>query len=122
MSAPMLKCGHASNALRTLPSGEKVPSCAICDCIETVVAPDLTGRTASCAMNCGATRPSSLALAFFEFRGQGSDPAVKRCRHCSYVDVVHDPAYSHYKKQDHDFTPHGAWDTDTFYCGCRGWD
>lgn len=22
----------------------------------------------------------------------------------------------------HDFEPHGAWDTDIFYCGCRGWD
>ena len=64
---PMMECGHAANSL----TWDKKPACAICFGIKagaTIVAaapPDLTGREAGCSY-CGALRPSSPLLPFFE--------------------------------------------------------
>ncbi len=65
----MLACGHSANAVDE--NGN--PCCAICfglkdGASETVVkTPDLKGRKAKCSM-CDRTEPSSIDLAFFEYR------------------------------------------------------
>lgn len=68
MTPPMMKCGHAANAI----DGANRPCCAICamvhgDAARTVDTspPDLTGRAATCAY-CGSRTPSSARLAFFK--------------------------------------------------------
>lgn len=69
MSRPLMKCGHTANAVNSV-TGK--PVCAICVGLtpdaEVVNEnpPDLTGRVAKCY--CGATKPSSFDLAFFEYR------------------------------------------------------
>lgn len=68
------------------------PVCAVHGCAEVAAAPDLTGRTATCAGGQlryrhdrpGQEVPSSLSLAFF----------------------------SHRPEREHD----------SYYCGCSGWD
>lgn len=85
-------------------------------------APDLTGRLA----RCGCTRqtvPSSVTLAFFEFRGEGSHSACNQCRHCGYYEVAHritDRPFAAW--MGHEFEPHGAYEFDLYYCGHGGWD
>lgn len=130
---PMMQCGHVANATR----GDSFPVCAICIGIDPrgalVVAqlPDLTGRIARCG--CGATSPSSRKLPFFLFRGEGSYHALDNCKHCRYGQMAHDPAEMA-KNVPHNrrtvvedglcpgFEAHGAYETDIYYCGCRGWD
>ena len=92
---PMMTCGHAANATRTMPDGTIRPSCAICF-VDTVAdeTPDLEGRQARCGYDHGSgcpklvgrdsRRPSALSLAFFE----------------------HTP--------DKEY--------DAYYCGCWGWN
>lgn len=93
----------------------------------------LIGREARCT--CGASRPStSEHLAFFEYRGEGSKRAIETCRHCRYAEIAHTqeivrgPSNSilvHNVVEEGKcpgFEPHGPFDHDTFYCGCRGWD
>lgn len=94
----MMKCGHSSNGLRKLDSGD-VPCCVICSCIDVVETPDFTGRIArcfyygketrrnecsKCGKVCNCEQPSSENLAFFEYK------------------------------------PNEAYDE--FYCGCHSWD
>lgn len=82
---PMMKCGHAANAVDR---GGK-PCCVICVGIHSGAEeiddnpPSLTERMAECPY-CSRKRASSADLAFFEHR------------------------------------PNRV--TDSFYCGCRGWD
>ena len=94
----------------------------------------LLSREARCI--CGQTVPSTehARLAFFEYRGPGSDFAEHSCKHCRYHDVAHGPG----KEQDiregkrprrnvveeghcpgFEAGPH---EYDSYYCGCRGWD
>jgi hypothetical protein len=122
MTKVMLSCGHAANAT----DGNGQPSCAICAGLHQSVpvdAPNLTGRYARCG--CGRTAPSTLdgSLAFFEFRGEGSRSALDICRNCSYAENAHKPEVM--KRNNaldcHSFEPHGAFEFDNFYCGCRGW-
>lgn len=86
----------------------------------------LQDRVAKCY--CGKTEPSSADLAFFEYRGEGSNRAAETCGHCKYSIVAHEracrePEQRHLDKfRDHEFRPYGAYDHDIFYCGCRGWD
>jgi len=70
MSRVLLKCGHADNAIRIMPDGTRVPSCAICACEEQVVIPDLSTRQAKCSYGMHAIRTSNMHLAFFEHRPQ----------------------------------------------------
>jgi hypothetical protein len=87
MEAVILACGHAPNST-SYRNGEPIPACAICACtIPADIAPDLTVRTARCA--CGAERPSSYQLAFFEYCGEGSFTALSHCRNCGYHEVAH---------------------------------
>lgn len=72
-------------------------------------------RMASCT-SCGHTVPSDRhMLAFFEDRSETSRMALHQCV-CGYMDTA--PG----KHEDHAFQPHGAWETDAYYCGCKGWD
>lgn len=86
MSNPLMRCGHTAQAV----DKDGKPVCAICIGINLgaeVLAdkmPDLTGRIATCP-SCKTSRPSDIALPFFEFGKNGSP-------------------------------------TDSYYCGCRGWD
>lgn len=131
MEHVMLSCGHAANAT----DGNGQPACAICVGLEKsvpVAAPNLTGREARCGKFC-AVVPSSLDLAFFEFRGEGSPVSKRTCKKCGYADVAHDPAHMQRNVPSNrktvveqgkcsGFEPHGAYEYDTYYCGCRGWD
>lgn len=79
----------------------------------------LTGRVAHCY--CGTEKPSSPSLAFFEFCGEGSPEAIRRCKHCAYFDVAHEgPVPARYNCPG--FEPNGPLDHDRFYCGHAGWD
>lgn len=85
---------------------------------------DLTGRVASCY--CHKEKPSSYDLAFFKFRGHGSEDAIHACKNCRYQDVAHTDEV----RAKHGplgpicgkFEPNGAFPQDEFYCGCDGWD
>lgn len=125
MTTTMLACGHAANAVDTA-TGE--PSCAMCAGLddgasEPVAMPDLTGRSARCT--CGRTEPSSLDLAFFEFRGEGSPRGIDTCKHCAYALVAHErkaeTGEAHLSRVCDNFEPRGPWEFDSFYCGCQGW-
>lgn len=87
---------------------------------------NLSERLARC--HCGRTVDSSWSLAFFEYRGPNSQAAAKHCRHCGYYEVAHRYEASRVSPEpakqcaDHTFEPHGPYDYDIYYCGCRGWD
>jgi hypothetical protein len=98
---------------------------------------NLTGRVARCGSNAKipgsghAEQASSPTLAFFEYRGEGSRAATDVCRHCGYAEVAHEPGAPVWRSsgktavETHGcpgFEPHGPWECDTYYCGCRGWD
>ena len=119
----MLSCGHSSNAT----DGHWKPTCVICidaDRPVPISVPDLTNRLAKCG--CGSTRPSSEweNLAFFEFMGEGSPRALTSCRNCSYHQVAHTPEVRarNAALKCGEFVPHGPYEFDVFYCGCRGFD
>ncbi len=80
-------------------------------------------RQARCSY-CRRLKPSSTALAFFEFCGEGSERATKTCKHCGYNAVAHAPEVM--AKNDalrcKTFEPHGAFEFDSYYCGCGGWE
>ena len=119
---PIMACGCAANAVSPK-NGHTVPSCAIHDCLEIApVQPSLSGRKAQCG--CGKISESSLDLPFFTFRGEGSSDAIESCKHCRYHEVAHaKPKPPHLVKNVCDeFTPHGAFEFDGFYCGHTGWD
>jgi hypothetical protein len=84
--------------------------------------PELNGRMAKCT--CGRTEPSSHSLAFFQFRGDGSESAVETCKHCAYFRVAHTPAVmaKNSSLKCTNFESRGAYEFDSFYCGCRGWE
>lgn len=121
----LMKCGCVAQGVCSSKGGVKfdppIPSCVIHSCLEPADdAPDLAGRVAQCAYtpNGHAPRPSSLDLAFFEYRGPGSPDASDLCV-CGYREVAHGKGNLHVCKQ---FTPHGPYEFDKYYCGCHGWD
>jgi hypothetical protein len=80
---------------------------------------------------CGQEVPSSEheRLAFFQYRGEGSRDAEEVCKHCRYHEVAHTDQEDMRGRINvvasgrcKGFEPHGPWDHDTYYCGCRGWD
>lgn len=122
----MMKCGCVSQGFKTAVDGVKLdppmPVCIVHDCTEVVGMPDLTRRTARCS-SCKAERPSSLDLAFFEYRGPGSRDATEICV-CGYSIVAHQPGVWAFDcgKITHPFEARGPNQCDLYYCGCRGWD
>jgi hypothetical protein len=129
MTDLMMKCGHAANA-----QGPTGPCCAICALLNPdalvvdTAPPDLTGRMATC---CGArsTVPSSTSLAFFEYRGPGSDAATTHCRRCGFHKLTHADVtpMNPYTGRANDrncpgFEAAGPDEHDHYYCGHSGWD
>lgn len=88
-------------------------------------------RKARCA-SCQTVVASSDKLPFFEDRGEGSREAVEACRICKCFEKAHHPRTDGPASgigkipsvigTPHPFEPHGAWEFDLYYCGCRGWD
>jgi hypothetical protein len=82
--------------------------------------------------SCGALKASnSPSLAFFEFRGEGSRAAEQTCANCGYAYTPHvaELIKDFIIKETvieagkcPGFKARGAWEYDSFYCGCRGWD
>lgn len=80
--------------------------------------PSLENRSAECTL-CDRLVPSSEKLAFFEYMGEGSRKSKIQCKHCAYYDVAHNGDNA---RVCNNFEPHGAFENDRYYCGCRGWD
>ena len=117
MQKIFLSCGCAANS-----TNNEKPSCVVHsgspDGVHSIDAPNLEGRRARCV--CGQLRPSSLDLAFFEFRGVGSPEGKRTCKNCRYYEVAHKPgAHNGICKN---FESIRAFEYDSFYCGCYGWD
>lgn len=115
-----MACGHT--ALASDKDGN--PVCPMCSGYEAVIVlpkPPLEGRLAQCS-DCKTTRPSRTSLPFFEYRGVGSKRATDNCKLCGMFSHVHPLTEPMYGIEPHDFVPHGAFEYDQFYCGCRGWE
>lgn len=118
----MMLCGHAANSI----DGNGDPSCAICACLglagnRPIVTPSLEGRKAKCFEGC-LRRDSNTELAFFEYLGPDSPAAINRCKHCGFYEEAHTKEKPPMECRSHKFEPHGAYEFDSYYCGCRGWD
>ena len=128
MNTPMMKCGHAANAMVKTHDGEK-PCCAICTGPEAFIVddapPSLDGRKSKCAQ-CGKIVDSRTDLPFFEYRGPGSDRATKQCKCCGYFKIAHEDHAGRInvvaQGKCKGFEPHGGYEFDSHYDGCRGWD
>ena len=89
----------------------------------------LEGRSAKCS-RCDATRPSSEALGWFEYKGPGCKAADEVCTHCHYFKVAHEPGHDRVDARTvmekglctTGFEPHGPWALDSFWCGCGDTD
>lgn len=86
----------------------------------------LAGREARCC-HCNRTVPSDPALPFFEYRGPGSDRAMRTCRHCRYGPEAHERKRefreAHLARVCDAFEPlRDGYPYDDHYDGCRGWD
>ncbi len=89
------------------------------------------GREARCSY-CQTVVPSRESLPFFQFRGEGSREATETCRVCRCYEIAHHPRTDGpeaYRGKipsvigtPHPFEPHGAYEFDGYYCGCRGWE
>lgn len=85
----------------------------------------LAGRTAVCG-SCGHEAPSDRA-SLVEYKGEGSRWATMLCgfgNGCMHKDVHQEinPSTGRPGITDHEFTPRGPAEKDSYYCGCRGWD
>lgn len=131
MTTQMMACGHAAQGT----DGNGDPVCVICvgtnpGAREPATVPDLTGREATCPY-CRKTVPSGPSLPFFEYRGPGSRFATN-CRNCGYTETAHDPEVMATRVIRKTVIEQGlctgyeprteGLPTDSFYCGCRGWD
>lgn len=117
----MMKCGHAKNAL--IWNKEKQvyeDGCTFCGTTEPAeeLPMGIEKREAKCS--CGRKEPSMKFqnLAFFQFKGEGSKEANNTCKNCKYYKMAHDNNRVPCKS----FEPHGAFEFDEYYCGCRGWE
>ena len=117
----MMKCGHVAQAI----DGHGNPSCVICwpdpGSAQVAETPDLTGRKAECSTCRASIVPSSIDLAFFEYKGPGSPHSTTMCV-CGYYEVGHGKPRKPHVEVCNQFRPVGPADFDTYYCGCRGWD
>ena len=125
----LLKCGHVVNALIN-----KVPGCAICNCIEidreVHGTEGLEGRKAKCGDHKPGSgdgiRDSNWELPFFRYRGPGSFDAEDVCAICGYRKTAHvtKPIGRNVVAEEicPGFKSHGPFEYDEFYCGCWGWD
>lgn len=127
---PFMKCGHQANAR----DANGKPICVICTGLKpeaSEVAAEMSGLLAGRWARCSCMRlmPSTDALmgklAFFEYRGEGSNEATNYCRDCGYARSAHtrkEEGESVTTNVCNSFTPKGALQYDSFYCGHAGWD
>lgn len=81
---------------------------------------NLTGRIARCGCGRGEPSVNHKDLAFFEYRGPGSR-YEGFCEACGRTKSAHD--YPHVKEMCGGYSPRvGGLDTDSYYCGHKGWD
>ena len=83
---------------------------------------NLANRLARC--QCGKTEPSDEGLAFFKYRGPGSEHAKNTCAKCGYFYIAHSHDIRNGNKlicESFKTNPNGH-EFDSYYCGCRGWD
>lgn len=76
---------------------------------------NLEGRYARCT--CGSTRPSEPDMGYFEYRGDGSRAAIEYCAYCGHTEASHDSGMAFKDGYCGGFTPRGAMDYDSFFCG-----
>ena len=83
----------------------------------------LTGRKMHCSYSGCKTLPSDSndKAPFFEYRGPGSWWATALCV-CGFSKKAHDEKIPHVIRKCKEFQPRGPHETDTYYCGCFGWD
>ena len=115
----IMACGCVANAKEVQPDGSTKPACVIHNCSEvTPTQPSIEGREAQCT-SCQAIVPSAFNLAFFQYKGPGSQWGRETCKMCQFLKRAHETG----RVTDHEFVPQpeGA-QYDSFYCGCRGWD
>ena len=66
-------------------------------------------------------------LPLFEARGEGTPAATDYCK-CGYAEIAHRDDSKERRRNVvkegvcKGFVPHGAYEFDRYYCGCRGWD
>ena len=128
----LMKCGHMGMATCSRSGGVEfdppIPACVICagEPESLIIDKEVTGtegieeRKAKCAY-CGTVEQSTWELAFYEYRGKGSNRARTMCT-CGYYEVAHEKPNMHIKLKCQTFEPHGEYEFDDFYCSCRGWD
>jgi hypothetical protein len=83
----------------------------------------MANRTATCVY-CKTSVPSDPNLAFFEDRSTETARTPCAAPGCYFVEAVHREINPHTNRPgitDHEFIPR-QYDTDAYYCGCRGWD
>jgi len=90
--------------------------------------PDLSGRKAKCGPECAVVE-SNENLAFFRFRGAGSQDAITICKHCHMHRMAHQhdngrcvPTSVVERGECLGFEAQGAQEFDHYYCGHSGWD
>lgn len=118
----MMKCGHAANATK-----DDKPCCVICYGLTPGAGeidsspPNLGGRQARCP-SCGRTQPSSPNLAFYEYRGAGSEYA-RQCKNCGIFEIGHTRKQAGLESTACDnYEPNTQGkEYDLYYCGCQGW-
>jgi hypothetical protein len=82
---------------------------------------DISNRYARCS--CGKTEKSSYDLAFYKYRGSGSDFANQVCNNCGYNVSAHRRDIGKRSLICSSFTAKSTGhEYDSYYCGCRGWD
>lgn len=88
-------------------------------------------RKANCAYGNHGIVDSDSSLAFFVDRSEGSKYALNDCAFvrsdksvCHYAPEAHslNPRAHLVGKTDHAFVPSKGRETDTYYCGCYGWN
>lgn len=92
MSRYIMKCGHPDNTKLELPDGTKIPACAICGC--TDIKKEITELT------------------------EGLEDRMAVCN--QHKNGKPTPIPSRWDLPFFEYRP--ECDTDTYYCGCWGWD
>lgn len=101
MEKVMLSCGCASNAVRVMEGGVRIPSCAIHGNTTVVPSPRLEGRVARCAYYGKKTYKNEC--------GKCQNNGICQCERPSDMNLAF-------------FSVHPDRDFDEFYCGCHSWD
>src|SRR3972149_5077953 len=120
MERYMMKCGHVAQAM----DEHNNPACVICwpnpGSMQVASIPDLSSRKAECSTCRTNIVPSSVDLAFFEYKGPGSRYALTKCVF-GYYEEAHGKPKNPHVEVCNQFRPVGQAEFDVYYCGCQGW-